>query len=458
VQQVTIRTIATAVLIGLMCLSFSSVALGGEADSSGDTRLLQEILAILKDEGKLDEAKYEELVKKEQDRHDRAYTIKYSNGLQLKSNDGNVKLKIGGRIQADFASISPSNGLREAVSGGNGAGVEFRRARLYMSGELYNRIIYKAQYDFSDGPVNIKDLYIGMKNLGLAGTVRVGHVKEPFSLEELTSSKHVTFMERSLPTLFDSERNFGIVAMNDVLDQRLTYAFGVFAPSDDQGNYFSNDSDVNVTGRITGLPYLEDESRYLHLGLGFSYQFRSGSEIRYAQRPESHLAKKYLDTGDVESHGNAVVGGEIAWVQGPLSIQSEIKNSWLKTSANGGRANAWGGYGKIGYFLTGEHRAYKKKSAIFTRVNPTNPFDPAQGKWGAWEVAARYSYLDLNDGSHGLKGGRQQDITLGINWHLYSNVKLMTNYVHAIVMDTGAKNGSERGHANIFQMRAQIEF
>ena len=91
-------------------------------------------------------------------------------------------------------------------------------------------------------------------------------------------------------------------------------------------------------------------------------------------------------------------------------------------------------------------------------MNPTNPFDPAQGKWGAWEVAARYSYLDLNDGSHGLKGGRQQDITLGINWHLYSNVKLMTNYVHAIVMDTGAKNGSERGHANIFQMRAQIEF
>jgi len=454
---------------------------GADAQAAAEEkRFGQEVLEILRDEGRIDDERYEELRKLEQAEYEatqqsasanpEAFSVTYKNGLNFKRNDGQVKIKLGGRIQADFASIHVDSDLTNALDfgdtppnaptpiGGDGEGVELRRTRLYVSGDLYDRIVFKSQFDFAGGDVSLKDQYIGMKKIPYVGTIQVGHMKEPFSLEELASSKHITFMERSLPTLFDSERNFGIVAMNDVLDQRLTYAFGGFAPSDDQGNYFSNDSDVNITGRITGLPYLEDESRYLHLGLGFSYQFRSGSEIRYAQRPESHLAKKYLDTGDVESHGNAVVGGEIAWVQGPLSIQSEIKSSWLKTSSSGSRANAWGGYGEIGYFLTGEHRAYKKKSAIFTRVNPTNPFDPAQGKWGAWEVAARYSYLDLNDGNHGLKGGRQQDITLGINWHLYSNVKLMTNYVHAIVMDTGTKNGSERGHANIFQMRAQIEF
>ena len=111
---------------------------------------------------------------------------------------------------------------------------------------------------------------------------------------------------------------------------------------------------------------------------------------------------------------------------------------------------------RASYFLTGEHRAYKKSRGVFSRVTPNNSFNPSKGKWGAFEVAARYSYLDLNDGA--VNGGEQQDVTVGLNWHLYSNVKLMANYVHADVKDAGSTNANAPGNLDIFQMRSQIEF
>ena len=166
---------------------------------------------------------------------------------------------------------------------------------------------------------------------------------------------------------------------------------------------------------------------------------------------------EYIDTGPLLSDGNAILGAEIAWVHGPLSLQSEIKSSWLEL-IGGDRVKAWGAYAQVGYFLTGEHRVYKKKSAVFTRVKPANSFDPAQGKWGAFEVAARYSYINLNDKGATLNGGEQQDLTLGLTWHVFSNVKMMANYVHADVKDSGSVIGNATGNLDIFQMRAQIEF
>ena len=126
-----------------------------------------------------------------------------------------MKIKLGGRIQADFATIDVDSDLSDAMDindptdpsriGGDGEGVELRRTRLCVSGDLYDRIVFKSQFDFAGGDVAIKDQYIGMKNIPYLGTVLVGHVKEPFSLEQLTSSKYLTFMERSLPSILDSE-------------------------------------------------------------------------------------------------------------------------------------------------------------------------------------------------------------------------------------------------------------
>jgi phosphate-selective porin OprO/OprP len=156
------------------------------------------------------------------------------------------------------------------------------------------------------------------------------------------------------------------------------------------------------------------------------------------------------------SYGNAVMGAELAWVCGPFSIQSETKASWIKLTPDGDRVGVWGSYAEVSYFLTGEHRAYKKSRGIFTRVKPTNPFNPAQGKWGAWEVAARYSYIDLTD--ENVRGGTLWDVTAALNWYLYPNFRWMMNYVYGYVGDRTANDQAIQGGSNMVQTRFAFDF
>ncbi|MBW2419074.1 MAG: porin [Deltaproteobacteria bacterium] len=441
----------------------------------------QEILDILRRDGTITEEQYEDLEAKAKaeratqekpaaaaqktpavsagEEDPKGYKVKWKNSLQIKRNDGNVKLKLGGRIQGDFASIWPGDSLATIDGSGTYAGkeaVEFRRARLYFSGELYKRLVFKAQYDFAGGDADFNDVYIGLKDLGYAGTVLLGHQKEPFSLEELTSSKYITFMERSLPSVFDSSRNFGLTSYNHVLDERMTYALGIYAPTDGFGEWESNDTEFNLTGRVTGVPWWQEDGRkFLHLGLSASYQFRKQSSRSISQSPESHLAEDYLDTGTFESDGNTLLAAELALVHGPFSLQSEWKQGWQQV-VGGSTSSPRGAYVYASYFITGENRVYNPKRGVFARVTPTNSFDPKDGKWGAWEVAVRYSWLDLNDKS--LNGGEEQNVTAGLNWYLWSNLRMMLNYVYADLKDTGSVLGNRSGDIHIVQTRAAIEF
>ena len=104
-------------------------------------------------------------------------------------------------------------------------------APLFFAGTLYERFIFRVNFGFAntgDGSVEMKDLYLGLTKLGPAGTVRVGHMKEDFSLEEMTSSKYLVFMERALPSVFNPGRSTGLSAYNTFLEGRLRYALGGF--------------------------------------------------------------------------------------------------------------------------------------------------------------------------------------------------------------------------------------
>ena len=122
----------------------------------------------------------------------------------------------------------------------------------------------------------------------------------------------------------------------------------------------------------------------------------------------------------------------------------------------------WGAYAQASYFLTGENRRYKTSSGVWTYVEPNKPFNPFEGRWGAWEIAARYSYFDGDD--QAINGGREQNVTAGVNWYLFSAVRLMLNYVWADVKDTGDADRSGFGFTNasgnihIIETRFQVEF
>ena len=282
-----IRPLAWVLLVAVPCLAGADARADAE-----EKRFGQQILEILRDEGKIDDERYEELRQLEEAEHEaaqqsgsenpEAFGVTYENGLNFDRNDGQVKIKLGGRIQADFASIHVDSDLTNAFDntdpmvpmdttqiGGDGEGVELRRTRLYVSGDLYDRIVFKSQFDFAGGDVALRDQYIGIKNIPYLGTVLVGHMKEPFSLEQLTSSKYLTFMERSLPSILDSARNFGLLFKNHYLDQRMTASAGIFAVTGSDGEFFSREQDFNLSGRVTGLPVYDGEKNQL-VHLGFS--------------------------------------------------------------------------------------------------------------------------------------------------------------------------------------------
>jgi phosphate-selective porin OprO/OprP len=118
----------------------------------------------------------------------------------------------------------------------------------------------------------------------------------------------------------------------------------------------------------------------------------------------------------------ADIGGEFAWIDGPLSFQSEAANTALELKEGSDPDNLWGGYASLSYFLTGEHRNYNPKAGTFGRVKVHDPVN--EGGPGAWEIGTRLDYIDLNDGV--AQGGQQYSVIAGVNWYLndYSRIML----------------------------------
>ena len=371
--------------------------------------------------------------------------VYWKEGLRLDSADKSQRLRIGGRIMNDWGFFSTGDELNEAL-GPVVNGTEFRRARVYLSGRMYDRVNFKAQYDFAGGSAGFKDVYMGIDKIPGAGKLQVGHFKEPFSLEMQTSSKYITFMERSLANVFAPERNSGLMIANTGFGKRLTWALGAFRDSDGFGEA-GGPGNYAVTGRVTTSPwYADGGSKLLHLGLAYSHRNPTGDTLRIRQRPEAHLTTRFVDTGRFPAESLDLVGVEAALVVGPASFQSEyIHNSVHQP--NGGDASFGSFYLQGSYFLTGEQRPYRDSGGHFNRVKPLHNLGDRNG-WGAWEIALRYSQLNLNDQL--INGGELRDVTLGLNWYLNPTTRLMWNYVFA--------DRLELGDAHLFQSRFQVDF
>ncbi len=391
----------------------------------------------------------------------------YDKGLKMVTADKKFKIQIGGRIMADFGFFDPDD-TYIAATGDENNGAEFRAARIYIAGLLYNRIGFKAQYDFastsSGEEPNFKDVYIQLVKLPIVGNFRVGHYKEPWSLENLTSSKYITFMERSLPNAFSKGRSLGAGFFNHALDKRLTWNAGVFYDTDSEAppvtNAGNGPGQVDYGFRVTGLPWYQDKGKTLvHLGFSLAHEDHGvGDTFQIRSRPESHLtANRPVDTGTQAMEKVTRYNVEAAAVYGPFSVQGEymVLNGDAPDGTPGVHYTGW--YVHASYFITGEHRKYKTKAGAFARVSPNNNFE--EGGWGAWQLALRYSTLDLNDDNSAAAylGGEIDDITVGLNWHLNPNTRFMLNYINSSV-DSGAVPSVDAGSMDTVMARFQLDF
>jgi phosphate-selective porin OprO/OprP len=443
--------------VSMVLLVGSMPVLAEEKEASAT----EEILQILKDKGEISDAQYDAL-KEKAAAEQSDWNVRWKDGLRVEKKDGSIKTRWGGRIQLDWATISADDdfeaALNEAGESGtlDGTGVEFRRLRLFTSGTLYDKVGYKLQVDFAGNTVATKDAYIDYLKAPFVGKIRVGQFKEPFSLEEITSSKYITFMERALPVLaFAPSRNTGIAIGNKAFNDRLKWDLGYFYNTDDAGESFTDFANENLTARLAGAPWFRDESHLLHVGLGYTHQFRDendeNSTLRYRARPEAHMTSvRLVNTDRFNAGGADLINPELAVVFGPFSFQGEY--FWVNTDApdvDDPTFTGWYAYGS--WFITGESRTYK--GFKFDRVKPNNNFNIGEPGWGAFELALRYSSLDLTDGA--VEGGEEQNITAGFNWYLNPSSRIMLNYVLADLQNRADVPDDD---TNIIQARFMVDF
>lgn len=371
----------------------------------------------------------------------------WDSGLRVRSEDESFKLKIGGRIQVDWATYSQNSSLKE-TAGEMESGVEVRRAEFYSEGKIYNNVIYKLEIEFA-GELGLEDAYIQVNNLPV-GDIRFGHDEEPFCMDELTSNKYYTFMERSLLDLaLAPGTDMGCSIRNEFFDERVRFAAGAFMVTGGKGES-PDGNEVAFGGRVTGLPICSEDGRGLvHLGAAVNTRKADEELLVYKTRPESHLAENMVDTGELAAESATLYGGELAAVYGSSHLQAEYVSADVDLCENSS-ASFSSYYVQAGYFLTGEHKPYSKSEGVFGRVMPKKNFNPDEGDYGAWEVAARYSYIDLEDSA--VNGGTMTSITAGINWYLNPNTRMMLNYISAEADD------KYDGSVDIVQARMQVDF
>lgn len=414
--------------------------------------------------------------------------VEWHHGLQAETADKAFRIHIGGRTQFDGAWVGTSDAVQYGPGGIGRAddAVNFRRARLTIDGTMYEVIDFTCEYDFlntfntertgdpsvANVPVPT-DLWAQITHLPWIGNLRMGNQKPPIGFEHLTSSRFLDFMERSLgfDAFIENQNNGfqpGVQIFNWNEEEDVTWALGVFKNTRNIFGWNPGDGEYEITGRVTYLPWYECDGRYLfHLGLGGSYRdlddhqdrFRSRLLIRNGPAALHNIIAeaRMLGANDVRLNPEMVLN----W--GPFTLQSEYTAVWVTDATapitppasrvNLGTAFYQAYYVEMLYFLTGEHRVYNRRYPAFGRVVPHENFFFVDGECGrllgrgAWQVAARYSYLDLAD--KGINGGSQSngatihDVTFGINWFLNPNMKVQWNYSLAFREAIGdASNGT----------------
>jgi phosphate-selective porin OprO/OprP len=378
-----------------------------------------------------------------------------TNTYRLHLEEDKMTMKIGAKLQVDAAAYATAKGYPSIDDG-----IEVRRARVYAQGDciLLLPFSYEIELGYIPNQFYIENSYLAFRELPWIGEIKFGQFQAPMGLDAVTSSRDTTMMELAGPlAALAPGVNAGMEIGRPIFDRRATWKLGFFTAGEgtqDTGDAASNYG--RAITRITVLPLYEPSPDHpgsatlLHLGLSANYLYSANSSVRYRSRPESHLAPYVIDTGNIDANGALVAGAEVAWVNGPFSLQSEYLHSWV--DEKDGQVPGFDGvYASVSYFLTGESRPYNRQNGRFARVIPHQNFDWGKGGWGAWEVAARASYVTLN--SADVHGGRLSMLMTGVNWYVHSHVKWRFEYGLGHVADR-----QPEGNINVLQTRMEVDF
>jgi phosphate-selective porin OprO/OprP len=379
----------------------------------------------------------------------------FTNSPSLHLEQLKMSTTLGARMEVDGAAYRTSGNLDLPND------IALRRARIRAEGDciLVLPVSYKIEIGYIPHKFNLNEAWLSSQHIDYIGYLKFGVYGPPMGLDLITSSRDLSFMEpASVLQALAPGNEAGIQIGQPVLNKRGTWTLGIFGGGLVASEYGDASQDYgNLIGRLTYLaidhlaPDRPSENRLLHLGLSANIQYSGSSVIRYRSRPESYLAEHVIDTGNIDANSSGAIGTEVAYVNGPFTFQGEFLDSAVRQN-NGDGLNFWGCYATASWYLTGESRSYNREDGDFKRLVPRHNFDfGKKGAWGAFEIATRLSYTDLND--HDIHGGAIRMLMGELNWYLHSHVRWMFN------AGTGHITGGKfDGNLVLFQTRIGVDF
>jgi phosphate-selective porin OprO/OprP len=359
------------------------------------------------------------------------------------------RIRLRGRIDTDWVSTFQDE-RNEQTYGAIEDSAGLRRARVGIEGRFTEESRYLAEIDLASGNVVIRDLFVGQGRVSDGGEVRVGHFREPFSLEGATSANSFAFLERSGINQLDPARNWGAGYFVCDPEQTVTLGAGIFQSGTDSSDLRGGPgTETALTAKVTALPWADHEhARWMHVGGALSTRLPNDGVVLVDQGPNSPLVSlgdsttsPFVQNLRIPARLQQLFNAQWALANGPFSIQIEWYGSWIDGDGIS-PVFLHGSYIQGGYFLTGESREYNASSGTLDGVKVARPFLPgiSPGKHhaprgpGAWELTARFGYLDFFDGdippaATGAQAGVQiPQTTLGLNWYLADRMRVLLNY------------------------------
>lgn len=356
-------------------------------------------------------------------------------GVTYKPKSGNFEVTLGGRLHLDALSFEED--------GAEFNDLDVRRARLEVSGRIGDDIRFRVDREFAgeDGWRNAWVSYRPIDDIEITG----GNFTVPFAMEDLQSSNRISLMERSLVTALTP--GFGLGVGAQISRRRWTLAGGYF------GNALGNDEDGRAdergsgfAARVTTAP-IDRRGNLIHLGAAVEHRsFSDGDATSFQSNTGSSLTPRLIGTGMINNPDELTnVGGEFAVARGSVLFQGQYVSTTLEREGSP-KLGFDGWYTQASWVVTGERYDYSRRVGIVSGVNLR------RGR-GAVEVVARYSQLDLDDAD--VARGEGSAITLGANWYLNENVRIMMNYVTSEATDM---SGIADRDSELIAGRLQISF
>jgi phosphate-selective porin OprO/OprP len=406
-----------------------------------------------------------------------------ADGFKITSADKSHQLRIRGAVQVDNRTFADDDGkLTDSF--------DLKQARVWIEGYVFKDIFFKIMPDFAASGNILPDAYIDYLYHPSVGLL-AGKFKPAISLERLQGDSDGTFLERAFPTYLASNRDVGVqlhggfnfsgqkaekVAGPIDTKNQLTYQVGVFNGSGDDGSPNNNAADTNdnkeFVARVFAQPFQHSGNDWfegLGLGVAGSFSEANGQALKNQATPIGR--NTYLNYTSTIKGGVAPLADGSAyriypqayWYVGPFGVMGEyaLSSQHLAGVNSAGKSvnikqnnKAW--QVLASYVLTGEDNT-------FGSIKPIQKFDPFNNQWGAWQLAARWTEMSVDQDTFILldpnkSAGRASAWTAGVNWYLNSNALIRANYENVHFAGGGGVANTNRNTEQVFATRFQLSF